>query len=106
MGGTRARREAPSRTRERGAREGPVCPPGQPGGPRRSIPAEAFGRLDRLEFAEVEIDDGLQGFGGGAVLKAAGQGLEPRPILLLKSEQDGDGIVPAPGPSAVMGRAP
>jgi hypothetical protein len=58
-----------------------------------------------LKFVEVEIDNRLQGFGGGALLKTIGQGLKPGSLLVLKSEQGGNGLVPAPNPAAVIDRA-
>ena len=70
------------------------------------IPAEAPGRLDRFEFVEVELVDGLQGLGGGAVVKAVGQGLEPGPVFGLQSDEFGDGIAPALGPAAAVGGSP
>jgi hypothetical protein len=39
---------------------------------RISIPAEATRRDDRLEFSEVEISDGLEGFGYGGVAEPVG----------------------------------
>ena len=70
-----------------------------------SIPPEAARWLDRRELVEVKVVDGLQGLGGGALLKVVGQGLEPRPILGLESKQDSDRILPAPSPAAAVGGA-
>jgi hypothetical protein len=47
------------------------------------------------EFIEIEIDDGLQGFGGDRVTKAIGQSIAPSGILSLQGEELGDGILPA-----------
>src|SRR4051812_15489409 len=44
---------------------------------RLSIPAKATRRNDGLEFSEVEIGDGLEGFGRGCVAEAVGQGIKP-----------------------------
>jgi len=77
---------------------------GNPRGGGWLIPAEAPGRFDRLAF--VEVVDGLQRLGGGAFLKAFGQDLEPRPILGLKGEEDGDSLVPALGTASTVGRSP
>jgi len=66
------------------------------------IPAESLGRFD----VEVEIVDGPQRLGGGAFLKAVGQGLEPRPVLGVEGEQDSDGIMPSPGSASVVNGSP
>jgi hypothetical protein len=64
------------------------------------------GRFDSLEFVEVEVVDGLQRLGGGAFLKAFGQGLEPRPVLGLEGKQDSDGIMPSPSSASVVNGSP
>jgi len=96
-------RRSGARGRCPGLRRGRLCLPtgGNPQG-GRLIAAEALGRFDRLELVEVEVVDGLQRLGRGAFLKAFGQDLEPSAIFGLKGEQDGDGVVPAPNPAAVV----
>jgi hypothetical protein len=71
---------------------------------RLSIPAKATRRDDGLEFSEVEIGDGLEGFGRGCVAEAVGQGIKPGDELGLQSEQLGDGVVPSLWPGASVGR--
>ena len=94
-------------TSDAAARAGGAC---LPTGATREwswlIPAEAPRRLDGLEFVEIEVVDRLQRLGGGAVLKAFGQGLEPGPIFGLKGEQDSDGIMPASDPTAAVAGTP
>jgi hypothetical protein len=68
-----------------------------------SIAAVAAWWLDGGE--RVEIDDGLQG-GGGGVPKAARHRVAPRREFELRGEQLGDGIAPAPWSGAVVGGAP
>jgi hypothetical protein len=49
-----------------------------------SVPAEALRRLDNLEFGEVEITDCRQRIGGGAVVQAGRQSLQPSGVLALQ----------------------
>src|SRR6266436_1437271 len=109
MGGDPRIAERPPRVWRAMRREEPVDPRGRPavqGGAPSSIPAETPWRFDRLEFVEIEVDDGLQRLGGGAILKALGQDLEPLAILALEGEQQSDGIAPAPGTASAVGRSP
>lgn len=55
------------------------------------------GRDDRGEVVEIEVGDGLEGFGGGAVAEAVRQRIGPGGILGLQGEQLGDAVTPAPG---------
>ena len=61
--------------------------------------------FDGGECLEVEIDDGLQGFGGGCVAEAVGQGVDPGGVVGLQRQQFGDGVAPALRPGASIGRA-
>jgi hypothetical protein len=70
------------------------------------IAAEASRRFDRLEFVEIEFVDGLQGLSGGAVLKVVGQSLEPGAVFGLEGDEDSNGIAPALGAVAMVGRTP
>jgi hypothetical protein len=47
-------------------------------------------RFDRPDLVGMAVVDGLQRFDGGAILKAFGQGLEPRTILGLQGDHGGD----------------
>jgi hypothetical protein len=71
---------------------------------RPSIAAEAAWWHDCLEFREVEIGDGLEGFGRGGVAEPVGQGVEPGNEFGLQDEQLGDRVVPALWPRASVGR--
>jgi hypothetical protein len=44
---------------------------------------------------KIELDDGLESLGGGAVTKAVGQGVAPGGVFGLQGEQFGDGVVPS-----------
>ena len=70
---------------------------------RDSVPPVSAWGLDRLEFFEVEVVDGLQRLGSSPLLKAVGQGLEPGPIFRLESDQGGDSVAPALGPASAVG---
>ena len=75
-----------------------------------SVPTEAARRNNRLKFAEVEIADRAQRLGGRAVLKvvrrlSSHQAFQPRRELNLRFHEVGDVVGPAPGPSAMIGRA-
>lgn len=59
--------------------------------------------MDCLEFGEVEIADGLQGIGDGAVVQFGRQGVQPGGILGLQCGQIGDGVAPALGAAATVG---
>jgi len=48
-----------------------------------SVSPKAARRLDAGQFVEIEVDDRLQGFAGGAVAQGVRQRLEPRCILSL-----------------------
>ena len=56
------------------------------------------------QFVEVEIDDRLQCVDGSALLKVFGQSLEPLRVLTLQDDEFGDGIAPALGAAASVGR--
>ena len=71
-----------------------------------SIAAEAAWWHDGDQFVEVEIDDRLQCFAGSALLKVFGQRLEPSRVLALQGDEFGDGIAPALGAAASVGRSP
>src|ERR1700730_8072054 len=60
-----------------------------------SIASKATRRLDFSENVKIELDDGLESLGGGAVTKAVGQGVAPSCVFGLQGEQFGDGVVPS-----------
>ena len=60
-----------------------------------SVAPEATWRRDGREFIEIEVDDGLEGLGGGAAAKAVGQGVVPGGIFGLQGEQFGDRVTPS-----------
>jgi hypothetical protein len=60
-----------------------------------SIASKAARRLDFGENVKIELDDGLESLGGGAVTKAVGQGVAPGGVFGLQGEQFGDGVVPS-----------
>ena len=60
-----------------------------------SIASKATRRLDVSEDVKIELDDGLESLGGGAVAKAVGQGVAPGGVFGLQGEQFGDGVVPS-----------
>ena len=60
-----------------------------------SIASIATGRLNVGEGIKIEIDNGVQGLGGGAVAEAIWQGVAPGGVLGLQSEQFGDRVTPA-----------
>src|ERR1700704_731493 len=60
-----------------------------------SIASKATRRLDVSENVKIEIDDGLESLGGGAVTEAVGQGVAPGGVFGLQGEQFGDGVVPS-----------
>jgi hypothetical protein len=70
------------------------------GGAKVSVSPVATRRDNRGKLFEIEIGDGLQGFGGSRVAKAVRQGIAPGGIFSLQSEQFGDGIVPTLGSGA------
>ena len=69
-----------------------------------SIPTEAARRHDRLKLAEVEFADRAQCFGGRGILQVLRQVLQPGVILGLELGEFGDGVVPAAGAAAMIGR--
>jgi hypothetical protein len=69
-----------------------------------SIAAVAAWRLDDGKGFEVEIDDGLEGCGGGGVAKAIGQGVAPSGVLSLQGDQLSDSVAPALWSGAPMCR--
>lgn len=73
-----------------------------------SIAAVAAWRFDCGEVIEIEIeiDDGLQGGGGGRVAKGVRQSFAPGGVFGLQGEQFGDGIAPALWSGAPVGGAP
>ena len=52
----------------------------------RLIASVSARRYDGSEFIEIEIDDGLQGRGGGGVAEAIRQGVVPGGIFSLQGE--------------------
>jgi hypothetical protein len=60
-----------------------------------SIASKAARRLDFGENVKIELDDGLESLGGGAVTKAVGQGVAPGGVFGLQGEQFGDGVTPS-----------
>ena len=70
------------------------------------IAPEAARWQDGDQFVEVEIDDRLQCLAGSALLKVFGQSLEPLRVLALQDDEFGDGIAPALGAAASVGRWP
>ena len=60
-----------------------------------SIASKATRRLDVGEDIKIEIDDGLESLGGGAVAKAVGQGVAPGGVFGLQGEQFGDCVAPS-----------
>jgi hypothetical protein len=60
-----------------------------------SIASKPTRRLDVSEDIKIELDDGLESLGGGAVTKAVGQGVAPGGVFGLQGEQFGDGVVPS-----------
>ena len=70
-----------------------------------SIASKATRRLDVGEDIKIELDDGLESLGGGAVAKAVGQGVAPGGVFGLQGEQFGDGVVPSLRSGASIGRS-
>jgi hypothetical protein len=60
-----------------------------------SIASKTTRRLDVGEDVKIELDDGVQCFGGGAVAEAVGHGVAPGGVFGLQGEQFGDRIVPS-----------
>ena len=67
-----------------------------------SVPAEAARRNDRLKFAEVQLADRAQRFGGRAVLKVLRQAIQPGHELNLLFDEAGDMVCPSPRPAAMI----
>ena len=70
-----------------------------PTGPRRhgvsrSITAEAAWRFDRLQLGQIEVVQGLQRLGGGALAQAIGQCFQPGGVFALQRDQAGHRILP------------
>src|SRR5271166_3596646 len=61
----------------------------------RSIASVASRWYDGDELIEIQIDDGLQGRGGGSVAEAIRQDVVPGGVFGLQGEQPGDQVVPA-----------
>src|ERR1019366_9099434 len=77
-----------------------------PYGPSRcSITAEAARWLDRLKLGEIEIDNRPQGLRESTVLLVVRQCLQPAGIFGLQLHGRGDGVIPAPDPTAAVDRA-
>jgi hypothetical protein len=70
-----------------------------------SIASKATWRLDVGEDIKIEIDDGLESLGGGAVAKAVGQGVAPGGVFGLQGEQFGDSVAPSLRSGASIGRS-
>ena len=70
-----------------------------------SIASKATRRLDVSENVKIELEDGLESLGGGAVTKAVGQGVAPGGVFGLQGEQFGDGVVPSLRSGASVRRA-
>ncbi len=68
-----------------------------------SIASKPTRRLDVGEDIKIEIDNGLESLGSGAVAKIVGQGVEPGGVFGLQGEQFGDGVVPSLWSSASIG---
>ncbi len=66
------------------------------------VTAVAARRLDGSEGIEVKIDDFLERVCSCTVTETIGQGIAPGGTLGLQYEQLGDGIVPAPRPTAAI----
>ncbi len=58
-----------------------------------------------LEFGEIEFADSLEGLGQRAVVLVGRQRFEPIGILRLQLAELGDGVLPTPGATAMVGRA-
>jgi hypothetical protein len=69
----------------------------------RSIASEAAWRLDAEEIVEIELDDSLQGDGGGGVAQIVRQDVIPGGVFGLQGDQPGDGVVPALCPGTPVG---
>jgi hypothetical protein len=68
-----------------------------------SIATVAAWRLNANQNIEIEIDNGLQGFGGSGVAETVRQGVVPGGVFGLQGEQPGDGVVPALQAGAPVG---
>ncbi len=66
-------------------------------GPGIVSPGQILGMVDCLKIGQVEVADGPQRLGGGAVLQAVRQRFQPGGILRLQFCQFGDGVMPAAG---------
>ena len=51
-----------------------------------SVASASARRLDIGEFGQVEVDDGLQGFGGGSLAEGIWQGVSPGDVVCLQGE--------------------
>jgi hypothetical protein len=60
-----------------------------------SIASKATRRLDVGKDVKIELDDGLQCLGGGAVAEAVRQGVAPGGVFGLQGEQFGDCVTPS-----------
>src|SRR6266481_9126296 len=81
-----------------------AVPPGALASSAGSIAAEAAWRLDRSELVEIQINNGLKRFAGGAVAGGFGERLEPGEVFGLQGDEFGDGVMPALRPAAAIGR--
>jgi hypothetical protein len=52
---------------------------------------------------EIELDDGLQGLGGGGGAQSVGQGIGPGGVFGLERDQFSDGVLPSLRPGAPIG---
>src|SRR5262249_33875378 len=56
------------------------------------------------DLVEIEIEDRLQGFAGGAIAGGFGKRFEPVAVLVLQRTQFGDSVMPALRSAAAVGR--
>ncbi len=58
-----------------------------------SVAPEAAWRLGGDDVVEIEVDNGLQGFGGGGVARGVGECVEPVGVVGLQGDELGDRFV-------------
>jgi hypothetical protein len=59
------------------------------------VPAKAARRLDGDDLVQIEIDDRLEGFASGSIVRGFGQGFEPTRVLSVQRDEFGDSGIPA-----------
>jgi hypothetical protein len=60
-----------------------------------SVSPEATRWLDGDDLVQIEIDDRLEGFASGSIVRGFGQGFEPTRVLSVQRDEFGDSGIPA-----------